>query len=769
MGVLLWVLGVGSALAGPTATGAEPAAASAAASSVQTVAGSVAHIASSENLRRGALDHLAQAETWRDMARRTEALQADLDRLVSSPMAQSALAELLALDHRAWALEGRASALIDAIAGTLQRLEHDLGALEADALAWQERLTFLTDRLVPAPVLAQTRAVAAATQEAADRVRKARDAVLLDYARALTVRTRIDDASAAITARLEQIRLQRIALEESSLWRLGGQGGPVQGVVSQLSSGQHALGAYLAADGARLALLFFGLLGLARWLFGGPALQGSALAQGGYGRPLTVSALIATMALWWLAPAPPVVFYELVFALAVIPAAMLARRTFAAEAPLTLYGLALSTLLLSLRNVIEASAVADRLLLLVQALCLGVPVALDLRRGRLQRALARWSPDTVRVIALGVIAAAAVTIVHVFIGFSGPTRTLRAGAGSVFGFGLVFGATAVAVYGAVLALLRTPLLRWLRSARAADAALLRAVRWVLGAAALAGVVIGTLGSLHLMAATVSAVDALMGSTLELGALALPVAAIAAAAGIALATVALTAVVSFVLDREVFPRLKLRLGAGYAVATFVRWVMLVVGTLLALAALGVDSTKLTIVAGAVGVGIGFGLQNVVNNFVSGLILIVERPVSVGDLIEIGPLTGEIKRIGIRSSSVRTTHGAEVIVPNSDLTSKEVINWTRSDRQRRYDIDVRAAYGSEPERVLRLLEEAATEVPEILADPLPRALFVGFGERSLDFRLCAWVKTIDLGLEAQNALRMAVLKRLETAGIAMPPVV
>ena len=749
-----------------TAAAAEPApsTASAPASPVQTVAGSLAHLAASEALRRSALDHLAQAASWREIARRTEALQTEFDPLQTAAVAQTALIDLLALDHRAWALKSRASELVADISGTLQRLEHDLGALEADGRVWQERLTFLNDRLVPAPVVERARAASVAAQAAAGQVREARDVVLLDYARALAVRARIDEAGAAITARLEQIRAQRIALEESSLWALAAQGTHADGVVTDLGAGRRALRDYLAAAGARLALLFLVTLGLTRWLFASAAVQGAALAQSGYGRPLTASVLIATMALWWLAPAPPIVFYELLFMLAPIPAAMLARRTFAAAVPLTLYGLAASTMLLSLRNLIEASAVADRLLLLLQALCVGVPVAIDLRRGRLQQALPNWSADTVRVIALVVIASAVVAALHVFIGFSGPTRSLRAGAGSIFGFGLVFGMTAVALYGAFLALLGTPLLRWLRSARASDPTLLRAARMLLGVAAVAGVAIVTLGNLRLTATTLSAIDAAMDSTLELGALTLPVASIATAAGILVAAFVLTAATGFVLDREVFPRLKLRAGVGYAVATFVRWAMLIAGVMLALAALGVDTTKLTVVAGALGVGIGFGLQNVVNNFVAGLILIVERPVSVGDLIEIGPLTGEIKRIGIRSSSLRTTHGAEVVVPNSNLTSKEVINWTRSDRQRRYDIDVRVAFGSEPGLVLQMLEEAGREVPEILADPPPRAMFVGFGESSLDFRLLAWVTTIDLGLQAQNALRIAVLRRLERAGIA-----
>jgi small-conductance mechanosensitive channel len=193
-------------------------------------------------------------------------------------------------------------------------------------------------------------------------------------------------------------------------------------------------------------------------------------------------------------------------------------------------------------------------------------------------------------------------------------------------------------------------------------------------------------------------------------------------------------------------------------------MFIVGVALALAALGIDMAKITLLAGALSVGIGFGLQNVINNFVSGLILIVERPIGVGDVIEWGSHSGTITRIGIRSSTVRTGQGAEILVPNGDLVSKEVVNWTRSDRQRRYDIDVGVALDSEPEHVMRLLAEAAGEVPEIMKTPPPRVVFKGFGETSLNFTLLAWVATVDEGLQAQNALRVAMLKKLEGAGIA-----
>jgi small-conductance mechanosensitive channel len=295
---------------------------------------------------------------------------------------------------------------------------------------------------------------------------------------------------------------------------------------------------------------------------------------------------------------------------------------------------------------------------------------------------------------------------------------------------------------------------------------LRAVRLMLGAFAVGGVAILTLGSFGLLLDIRLAFESLMSATLEVGTVSIAAKAVATAVAVLIATVVLTGVTGFILDREIVPRLRLRPGAGYAVVTFTRWTMIITGAGLTLAALGIDMTKITLLAGALSVGVGFGLQNVVNNFVSGLILIVERPVGVGDLIEVGPLTGEVKRIGIRSSTVRTGQGAEVIVPNGELVSKEVVNWTRSDRQRRYDIDVGVAYGSDPEQVMRLLVEAARDVPEVMPNPAPLAMFKGFGDSSLDFRLLAWVQSVDVGLQAQNGLRVAILRKLDTAGIAIP---
>ncbi|MDM0066657.1 mechanosensitive ion channel domain-containing protein [Variovorax sp. J31P207] len=756
--LLLWALFAGmpeSAVAAEVAPPAPPAAA--------TIADTIMQIGKSERMERAALARLKQSEAWRELSRRTTALETEFDSLALDNVAQAELMELLGLEHQARHLKDDSSAIVDELASILRRLEQDGNELETQARLWRERLVFLHDRLVPAPVIERAQEVEATLRGADDKLRKVRDGTLQDLARALTLQLRVVEASALVNARLDHVRLQRMQVEESSLWQLGAAPSQVQLVSSELRASGRSLRQYLGRNGTGLAGLFFGVFAFMFWLFTKGALQDAAPAQRAYGRPVAASLLVALMSLWWLAPDPPAIFYEILLAIVPFPAAMIACRAFAAAIPLSLYGLALATSLLSLRNSIEASVIADRALLLLQAISIGVPVAVDLRRGRLQHAFARWSPDIVRIVALIAIALSVTTAWHVIFGFLGPARSLRAGTGSILGFSLVFGTTALVLYGAVLAILCTPVLRWLRSARTSDPALLRAVRLVLTLVTVIGVGLVTLENLGLVPALRSAIDSLMGSALEVGTVSISAKAVAAALAIALATLVLTMVIGFVLDREVFPRLQLRPGTGYAIATFTHWVLLIAGTALALAALGIDMAKVTLVAGALSVGIGFGLQSVVNNFVSGLILIVERPVGVGDLIEIGPLLGEIKRIGIRSSSVRTTHGAEVIVPNSDLVSKGVVNWTRSDRRRRYDIDVGVPSGSEPEQVMALLMEAAREVPEILTDPAPMAMFKGFSDKSLEFKLQVWVESIELELQAQNALRVAVLRKLELAGV------
>ena len=228
----------------------------------------------------------------------------------------------------------------------------------------------------------------------------------------------------------------------------------------------------------------------------------------------------------------------------------------------------------------------------------------------------------------------------------------------------------------------------------------------------------------------------------------------------------SALVRFVLEEDVFPRLRLGGGLPQVLSSVLHYALLLTGFLLALAVLGVDFTKITILAGAFGVGIGFGLQNVVNNFVSGIVVLFERRVDVGDAVQIGDVSGRMQQMGIRSCTVRTWDGAEVIVPNATLISDKVTNWTLSDRRRRIDLAVGLGYGTAPEKALELLLGVARAHPQVLSDPAPVALFRGFGESALRFELQCWTDRFDLWSQTQSELAVALYAALRNAGIEIP---
>ena len=172
---------------------------------------------------------------------------------------------------------------------------------------------------------------------------------------------------------------------------------------------------------------------------------------------------------------------------------------------------------------------------------------------------------------------------------------------------------------------------------------------------------------------------------------------------------LSAFIRFVLKEDVYPRIGIATGKSYAVSSLLHYFILALGFTVAIAALGVNLSKLTVLTGAFGVGIGFGLQSVVNNFVSGLILLFERPIHVGDTVEVGDLLGKVRRIGIRASTVHTRQGADIIVPNSQLISEKVTNWTLSDQLRRIDLPVGVNYSAAPKEVIKVLENVAHGKP------------------------------------------------------------
>lgn len=208
------------------------------------------------------------------------------------------------------------------------------------------------------------------------------------------------------------------------------------------------------------------------------------------------------------------------------------------------------------------------------------------------------------------------------------------------------------------------------------------------------------------------------------------------------------------------------GIAPAISLLLRIFLIAIGFYIGMSAAGIDLSKIGFIAGTLGVGIGFGLQNVVLNFVAGLILAFERPVNLGDVVEIDQEKGVITNIGVRSSNIRTYTGAEAIIPNGDLISKKVINWTLTNRDRRSKILMKTAANANPEKVIELFNTIATEHEKTFKDPAPKTYFYGYDlNGNLDFSLMYWTTFSDT-LSTDNQISLRIFKKLQEEGITAP---
>ena len=232
------------------------------------------------------------------------------------------------------------------------------------------------------------------------------------------------------------------------------------------------------------------------------------------------------------------------------------------------------------------------------------------------------------------------------------------------------------------------------------------------------------------------------------------------------TLLLSRFLRFLLQEEVYDRFHLARGPAYAVSTLVHYVVLLIGFYIALAALGADMTKFAILAGAFGVGAGFGLQNIFNNFFSGLILLFERPVQVGDLIQVGDQTGIVRRIGIRASIIALDDKSQLIIPNGQLISEKGTNRTFSSLQKRMELTIRTAYGEDPEQIIGLLIKTAAAHPHVIQTPPPDAVLKQFSEDALVFVLGFTTENVARFPFVQSDVAIAVNAALREAGIEIP---
>lgn len=220
-----------------------------------------------------------------------------------------------------------------------------------------------------------------------------------------------------------------------------------------------------------------------------------------------------------------------------------------------------------------------------------------------------------------------------------------------------------------------------------------------------------------------------------------------------------------LERRVFPRMLFDVGVRTAISTSLNYIIITAGVLIAIRAMGFDLTNLAIMAGALGVGIGFGLQSLVANFVSGLVILFERPFKIGDILEHDGVYGYVRHIRKRSTVLRTLDESELVLPNSELLSHKITNWTLSDNRARLTVEVGVAYGSEVVKVRDTLLRVASEHPRVAPEPAPQVYFVAFGDSSLEFRLMVWADVRER-LRVLSDLHFAVDAAFREVGIQIP---
>jgi potassium-dependent mechanosensitive channel len=220
-----------------------------------------------------------------------------------------------------------------------------------------------------------------------------------------------------------------------------------------------------------------------------------------------------------------------------------------------------------------------------------------------------------------------------------------------------------------------------------------------------------------------------------------------------------------LEKSYLPHTKLDLGLRNSISTSIGYIGVIITGMMAASTLGFSLDKFTIIAGALSVGIGFGLQSIINNFVSGLILLWERPIRVGDWIVVGDEQGIVKRINVRSTQIETFDRASLIVPNSEFISGRVKNWMHNDRIARVIIPIGVGYGSEPDAVKAILLDVAKNNKDVLAEPIPRVYFMRLGDSSMEFELRCFVD-VDTMLPVKSELLFDLLKRLRKARIDIP---
>lgn len=662
------------------------------------------------------------------------------------------------------------------LAARLAGIETLLDELEKQRALWRETEARVAPGDLPATLRGRLTEAIAAIGTGEARARSSRETLLLLSDEVGRLEGELQEAIGDVERSYTGARRRMFAFDAPPLWRtlpssgetIGAEGAAVWGEISTRVS------AYIEDDGdAPLRqLAVFGVLLLTalvvsrRWRARAPSDLGpNALEL--LKRPISVAVLLTLLPTPWLQPNAPPLLRELIGLVAILALGRVLAGAHDADVRLAVFAAVPIWLFERIAVFLPVESPLSRLLLLGSS-SLGLVTFVWLTSATTVDRLdltSRWR----RLFLVAARIAAFGFGVGVVANVIGAVSLARGLTSWVLSSGVVAAILYVAarlLRGVVEALLTLPPLghlslvrrrqTWLCERVASLVAILFLVFWFWEGFVRAGADVAVLGW----------VEDVLAYPLEIGSLSITPGNVLAFAVVLWAAVLLSRFLGTALEEDVLPRMALPRGVPQALSAGSQYVFLTLGVLLAISAAGIQLGHLGLIVGALGVGVGFGLQNIVNNFVSGVILLFERPIQIGDTIEVGALIGEVRRIGIRSSTVRTWEGAEVIVPNEKLVSAELVNWTLSDRHRRIELEVGVAYGSEPTAVIALLERAAHVSTATLREPRPLATLVSFGDSALLFRLRFWTSDLAEQFRARGEVTLEVHRALAEAGIEIP---
>ncbi len=727
-------------------------------------------------------DNVVSDRTSENVAQRIPTLTREIDarlRETRNIIGQRPAIEILSTLRAEWQrLRREVSAFNYDLSSRATDLEHEIDDIDQVQGVWTQTLNAATTSNAPAEVVRRIRQVVGEITEARQAVANDRATTLTTQTRLAAQDSRITDAIALIMRARDRTLTRLFTRDSPPIW--GSQVRSPQDLqaesLTSFSTQWKALGAYLQRQVARTLLAIAIFLGAAIVLTWARIHTRSIAADARasfpesqvFELPLAAALLVTFLLARWIYPEAPRLLWAVLGALALIPSVIVLRRVVRPIFSAMLYALIIFYILDQLRTVAAAVHNIPRWLFAVEMLSSTIfliwlmrsmPSAPTSIPGELHRTTLY---RTAASVALCASILALIGNVFGYLTFANliGNALLTSAYFAVILRGLIEVLTAIV--GLVFTLRPFTLLQVIcRNESLLRRRVHRLLQWV---AAFLWVTV-LLNQLLIREWFFGAIRAALTAELKIGALSLSLGDVIGFVLTVWAAFLISRFVRFLLDEDVYPRVHLKRGLPYAISNTLHYLILLIGFLIGVAALGFDMTKVTILVGAFSVGVGFGLQNIFNNFISGLILLFERPISIGDIIQIGDASGVVERIGIRASIIRSTNGSEVIVPNGQLISDRLTNWTLSNRQHGVELPVAVAQGTDPNRVREILERTAAAHPLVAKDPPPQALVTNLGPNSITVEVRAWTDSSDQWMQVRSELAIAVNAALTAEKIVM----